>query len=231
MTPDLFAFTTVSGGYGGAIVVRDVSGRVAAGEVLAVTGRNGVGKSTLMKLLYGYLPLRDGTVTFQDKDLADAPPPRRSTAGITYCPQERIVFENLSVWENLALMQPALKPDAFAPYFERFPRLRERLQQRAGTLSGGERKILSCVRGLSERKPLALLDEPTEGVQQENIEHMAALIGEAKAQGRAFIIVEQNLDFIDAIADALIVMDQGRIVLEGRANEIGRDQIAAHLSV
>lgn len=231
MTPDLFEFTSVAGGYGGATVVRAVSGRVATGEVLAITGRNGVGKSTLLKLLCGFLPLHDGSVTFRGTDLAAATPPERSAAGMTYCPQERVVFDNLSVWENLSLMQPGLKPDTLAPYFARFPRLRERLQQRAGTLSGGERKILSCVRGLAEDKALALMDEPTEGVQQENIEHMAALVGDAKARGRAFIVVEQNLDFIDSVADRLIVMDQGRVVLEGRTADLGRDQIAAHLSV
>src|SRR5262245_57662510 len=121
--------------------------------------------------------------------------------------------------------------DAMAPLFERFPILQRRLSQHAGTLSGGEKKILSFVRGLSEAQPLLLLDEPSEGVQWENIEHIAAAIAQAKAQARSFFVVEQNLAFAELIADRYLVIEQGRVVREGRRDELTREQLLAHLHV
>jgi branched-chain amino acid transport system ATP-binding protein len=120
---------------------------------------------------------------------------------------------------------------AFAPYFARFPVLERRLGQHAGTLSGGEKKILSFVRALSEDQPLTLLDEPSEGVQWENVLHMAEMIDEKKIAGSAFIVVEQNLAFAERIADRYLVMDQGRTVLEGDRSTIAREQILANLHV
>jgi len=231
MSAELFRFDGVSGGYGEAIVVRGVSGTLDTGEVLGITGRNGVGKTTLLNLLLGYLPLRLGSVRLGGLEIGGLRPDRVLRSGISYCPQERIVFDDLGVWENLSLMHPARKPEDLAAYFDIFPRLRERLTQRAGTLSGGERKILSFVRAMAEDLPIAVMDEPTEGVQQENIDHMADLIRAAKAEGKALIVVEQNLAFLEAISDRLMVMDQGRIVLEGRTGEVSRDRIIGHLQV
>ena len=161
-TTPLFHFSGVRGGYDGSIVVRGIDGEVDRGEVLCVLGRNGVGKSTLLKLLYGYLP-GSGDVVFDGSPIDGLDPTDRSRLGIGYAPQERIVFDDLSVAENLTLMRKDRRLDHFAPYFERFPRLRERLTQLAGTLSGGERKLLSFMRVLAEDKPLMLLDEPSEG--------------------------------------------------------------------
>lgn len=118
-----------------------------------------------------------------------------------------------------------------APYFARFPILERRLNQHAGTLSGGEKKVLSFVRGLAEDQPAILLDEPSEGVQWENILHMAALIGEKKAANVAMIVVEQNLAFAERIADRYLVMDQGRVVLADRRTAVERAQLLAHLHV
>jgi branched-chain amino acid transport system ATP-binding protein len=115
--------------------------------------------------------------------------------------------------------------------FARFPILPQRLNQHAGTLSGGEKKILSFARGLAEAQPLLLLDEPSEGVQWENILHMAALIDAARAAGRAFIVVEQNLAFAERIADRYLVIEQGAVVLEGRPGQIDRARLLAHLHV
>jgi branched-chain amino acid transport system ATP-binding protein len=128
-------------------------------------------------------------------------------------------------------MRAGRELDAFAPFFARYPILERRLSQHAGTLSGGEKKILSFVRALSEDQPLTLLDEPSEGVQWENVLNMQALIDERKAAGRAFIVVEQNLAFAERIADRYLVMDQGRPVLEGKRAEIERGMILAHLRV
>jgi ABC-type branched-subunit amino acid transport system ATPase component len=231
MTAPRLAFEQVTGGYGGAVVVRGVSGAVAAGEVLCVLGRNGVGKSTLMKLLFGFLPLLQGGIRVGDQPIEALAPPLRRRVGITYCPQERPVFDDLSVHENLTLTRADRGLEAFRPYFTRFPILERRLGQHAGTLSGGEKKILSFVRGLAEELPLVLMDEPSEGVQWENILHMESAIAERKAAGTAFVVVEQNLAFAERIADRYLVMDQGRAVLEGTRGTIDREHILAHLHV
>lgn len=231
VAPVRLAFDALAGGYGGVDVVRGVSGAVAAGEVLCVIGRNGVGKSTLLKMLFGEIACRTGTVRFEGRAIEHVEPARRRALGISYCPQERPVFDDLSVRDNLTLMRADRSLGAFERFFVRFPILPQRLGQHAGTLSGGEKKILSFARGLSEAQPLVLLDEPTEGVQWENIVHMVALIEAAKAHGTAFVVVEQNLAFAELIADHYLVIDQGRVVLAARTGELGRERLLAHLHV
>ncbi|MEO7150817.1 MAG: ATP-binding cassette domain-containing protein [Burkholderiaceae bacterium] len=225
------AFDGLVGGYGDVAVVRGISATVGAGEVLCVIGRNGVGKSTLLKMLFGQLPLREGRVRFEGRPIEHVEASRRRALGIGYCPQERPVFDDLSVRDNLTLMRADRGLDGFAALFERFPILPERLNQHAGTLSGGEKKMLSFARGLSEARPLLLLDEPSEGVQWENILHMVALIGERRAAGHSFVVVEQNLAFAQLIADRYLVIEQGRVVLEGHHREIGRERLLSHLHV
>ena len=224
-------FDAVAGGYGDVDVVRGVSGAVAAGEVLCIVGRNGVGKSTLLKLLIGLLPGRAGGVRFEGRALDGLDAAQRRALGISYCPQERAVFDELSVRDNLTLMRPDRGLAAFAPLFARFPILAQRLGQHAGTLSGGEKKILSFVRGLAEAQPLLLLDEPSEGVQWENVVHMAELIGAAKAAGTSLVVVEQNLAFAELIADRYLVIEQGQVALDGRRAEVERSQLLRYLHV
>jgi ABC-type branched-subunit amino acid transport system ATPase component len=231
MTAGRLAFEAVTGGYGSTTIVRDLTGAANSGEVLCVLGRNGVGKSTLMKLLFGYLPCRRGQVLLDGKPVSQLDPSARRRSGMAYCPQERPVFDDLSVRDNLTLMRTNRQLGAFRPYFDRFPILERRLTQHAGTLSGGEKKMLSFVRGLAEDQPIILLDEPSEGVQWENILHMIATIAEKKAAGAAFVVVEQNLTFAERIADRYLIMDQGRAVLEGSSSAIHRGQILAHLHV
>ena len=224
-------FDGVTGGYGDSDVVRAMSGQVMAGEVLCVIGRNGVGKSTLLKLLFGLLPCRSGRIAFEGQALERVEASQRRRLGLSYCPQERSVFDGLSVRDNLTLMRPERGLPAFAPLFARFPILAQRLGQHAGTLSGGEKKILSFVRGLAEAQPLLLLDEPSEGVQWENVVHMAELIGAAKAAGTSFVVVEQNLAFAELIVDRYLVIEQGRVVLDGRRAEVERSQLLRYLHV
>jgi urea transport system ATP-binding protein len=231
MSAERLAFEAVTGGYGSTTIVRDLTGAANSGEVLCVLGRNGVGKSTLMKLLFGYLPCRGGRVLLDGKPVSQLDPSARRRSGMTFCPQERPVFDDLSVRDNLTLMRASRQLGAFRRYFDRFPILERRLTQHAGTLSGGEKKMLSFVRGLAEDQPIVLLDEPSEGVQWENILHMIAAIGEKKAAGAAFVVVEQNLSFAERIADRYLIMDQGRAVLEGSSSTINRGQILAHLHV
>ncbi len=225
------AFEAVTGGYGTAAVVRDVSGQVAPGEALCVLGRNGTGKTTLMRLLMGYLRCWQGRVRLDGTAIETLSTPARQALGISYCPQERPVFDDLSVRDNLTLMRPNRDLAHLADYFARFPILARRLEQHAGTLSGGEKKLLSVTRGLAEAQPVVLLDEPSEGVQWENILHMTALIAARKAAGTALIVVEQNLAFAERIADRYLVMDQGRVVLAGARADIDRTQLLAHLHV
>jgi len=229
--PQRLAFDNLAGGYGDVDVVRGMSGAVAAGEALCIVGRNGVGKSTLLKLLFGQLPCRAGSIRFEGRDVQAFEATARRSLGISYCPQERPVFDDLSVRDNLTLMRPDRGLAAFAPLFARFPILAQRLGQHAGTLSGGEKKILSFVRGLAEAQPLLLLDEPSEGVQWENVVHMAELIGAAKAAGTSFVVVEQNLAFAERIADRYLVIEQGRVVLDRRRAEVERSQLLRYLHV
>ena len=221
----------LTGGYGSTMIVRELAGAAIAGEVLCVLGRNGVGKTTLMKLLAGYLPCTRGRVLLDEQPIATLDPAARRRAGISYCPQERPVFDDLSVRDNLTLMRASRKLAPFRRYFDRFPILERRLTQHAGTLSGGEKKMLSFVRGLAEDQPVVLLDEPSEGVQWENILHMEALIAEKKAAGVAFIVVEQNLAFAERVAERYLIMDQGRTMLEGSRADIERSRVLEHLHV
>jgi branched-chain amino acid transport system ATP-binding protein len=225
-----FEFAGLVGGYGSSMILRGVAGAVGPGEVLFVLGRNGVGKTTLMKVLMGFLPCREGAVRLDGREITALAPPERRRAGITYCPQEGAVFDALSVGDNLFLMAPPEAPARIERLAEPFPLLRRRREQRAGTLSGGEKKILSFVRGAIEDHALVLLDEPSEGVQAENIERMEAVIRAQRAAGTAFVIVEQNIAMAERLADRWLVMDKGRVVAQG-AGRPPREAIIGHIQV
>jgi len=224
------AFEHLVCGYGDTVVLRDISGQLKTGQTLAVVGRNGVGKSTLLKSLAGALPLLHGTVSWQGQRLDTQPLHARRKAGMAWMPQEDTVFGELSVADNLWLhLNDGSNSNRYDALFNHFPLLQNRFKQRAGSLSGGERKILSFVRTLGLQADLTLLDEPSEGVQPENIDRMAVHINQRKATGASFIVVEQNLEFVSAVADAIIALDQGRIVLAGDYAQIGRQEIERHL--
>ena len=211
----LLAIDGLRGGHGDITVIHRFSAAVAPGELAFVTGRNGVGKSTLVKLVAGHLPARGGRLTFRGEDLTAAPGHRRRRLGLGYAPQEGIVFDELTVAENLTLQYANRSLDRYEALFARFPFLAERLAQRAGTLSGGEKKILSFCRALAEDTALVILDEPSEGVQAENIARMAAAIREAAAEGgRAFLVVEQNLNLVEEVADRVYLLDRGACVYD-----------------
>jgi len=228
---DLLRFSRLRGGYGDTTVLKGIDGGVREGQTLGILGRNGVGKTTLMRLLTGYLQPSSGEISWKGMDYSRLAPFKRSRLGLAYSPQEQVVFDELSVADNLILHLDSRDMSRYAPYLQAFPRLKERLRQRAGTLSGGEKKLLAFVRVLAEGKPLSLLDEPTEGVQQENIDLMASLLRQRAAQGAAFIIVEQNLEFLRQVMDSLLVLDHGQCVAQGRAAEFDRARLAGFLHV
>ncbi|HEX7382405.1 MAG TPA: ATP-binding cassette domain-containing protein [Nevskiaceae bacterium] len=231
MTQALLEFSDLTGGYGDTLVVRELASHVPAARVLGVLGRNGVGKTTLLRLLMGYLEPRRGRILWSGRDVLGTPPFARVNMGMGYAPQEAVVFDTLSVLDNLTLHRRSRSTDVYAPYFEAFPRIKERLRQEAGSLSGGEKKIVSFTRALAGGSRLVLLDEPTEGVQQENIARMVELIRWRRAQGDAFIIVEQNLGFLAEVMDDIVVLDHGRCVLQGNAADYARDELERYLMV
>lgn len=218
-------------GYGDTVVVRGVSGEVRPGHALAVVGRNGVGKSTLLKALAGQLQLTNGEIAWNGQALGDRPLHARLGLGIAFAPQENVVFGELTVADNLWLHLDDRNAERYEEVFKHFPLLQRRLNQRAGSLSGGERKLLSFARTMGLGAKLAMLDEPTEGVQPENIDRMASMVNRRKASGDSFIIVEQNLEFVAAFADSVVVLDHGEVVLQGSFAVLGRERIERHMVV
>lgn len=224
-------FKDIVAGYGDTMVLRGLSGEVRPGEVLGILGRNGVGKSTLMRALTGNIPLTRGEVTWKEASITRVPAHARRGLGISYAPQERLVFDALSVADNLTLGFSDRNLTRFDAALQTFPRIRERLKQQAGKLSGGEKKLLSFARVISERSALTLIDEPSEGVQQENLERIAALIRRRTVEGASFIIVEQNITFLASIADHFLALDHGETVLRASAGEVTKENLEEVLVV
>ena len=217
----------VSGGYGDTLVHRGLSLELGKGQVLGVIGRNGTGKTTLARLIGGELRAAEGRIRLEGRDITALPPWARAKAGITLMPQTEMVFDALTVAENLALLGP-VKLGALG---ERFPRITERLGQQAGSMSGGERKILGFVRAMLSPALVLVLDEPSEGVQAENIAHMQTCIAEARARGQSCVLFEQNITMVEALADAVIALDSGGIVYQAQGDEIAREAMLAALRV
>jgi len=214
-------------GYGAIEVLRGVDLAVAAGEIVALLGSNGAGKSTLNNNVSGlYRPLA-GTIRFDGKDIAGTPSMRIVEAGLIQVPEGRRVFPNLSVHENLELGSYRRGRAARAKNLERvlsiFPRLKERLTQSAGTLSGGEQQMLAIGRGLMGEPKLLILDEPSLGLSPLLVEEMFALIGRLNRDGLAILLVEQNVVQSLAIAHRAYVLENGRIGLSGKAADLAQD--------
>ncbi|MEP3295056.1 ABC transporter ATP-binding protein [Tateyamaria sp.] len=228
MTNHLLSFDDVVCGYGDTEILHGVSGGVAAGRILGVFGRNGVGKTTLSRVLVGEIPVLTGGIKLNGKPIEKTVTYARRRRGIGYMPQVGMVFDNLTVRENLSLSNAT---SSLEPYFETFPRLAERLDQLAGSMSGGERKILSFVRTMLEETEVTILDEPSEGVQPENIVNMQNCIRAKQEQGHAFILVEQNLSMLMALADTYVGLEAGQGVFEADKSECNRDDLLKILSV
>lgn len=205
-------------GYGAIRILRGINLNIATGEFVGLWGHNGVGKSTLMRTILGYLPAHAGSVIFDSTDITQAPTFGRARLGIGFVPQGREIFPGLSVMDNLrmgCLMQPGKPEDTIASVLQHFPRLEPLLNRSGGLLSGGEQQLLALARCLCGKPRLLLLDEPTEGIQPSIISEMVdTLLRIRKATGLTMILVEQNQNFIAALSDRVVIMQKGQLVRE-----------------
>ncbi|MEH6740032.1 MAG: ATP-binding cassette domain-containing protein [Sulfitobacter sp.] len=224
----LLEIENLTGGYGDTNVIFGLSARIVAGQVLGVFGRNGVGKTTLARLIQGSLNPTGGNLILQGKEVSHLKAHQRRAKGIGYMPQTNMVFNDLTVLENLTIGKPSLRLE---PYFDRFPRLAERRDQLAGTMSGGERKILAFVRTMIEDTNVIILDEPSEGVQPENIELMAECLREHADTGAGIFLCEQNLNFLHNVSDHYLGIDAGKTIVNQRAVDIRPDEVRSALSL
>ncbi len=222
-------------GYGQVEVLHGVSLNVAAGEILCVMGRNGAGKTTLLKSIMGIVQISAGGISLEDELINTLPGHEIPKRGIGYIPQGRRLFPELTVSENIemGLMVRNVSSDTKDWVLDLFPRLRERLDQRAGTLSGGEQQMLATARALALRPKVLLLDEPTEGLQPSMIEQIRQVILKMKQEGFAIILVEQRIDAVLALADRVTMIENGRSVETLTAQELGAspEKIKRYLGV
>ena len=225
----------LTSGYGEAVVVRDVSLTLARGEIVALLGKNGMGKSTLLKTAMGFIPARAGRIVLRGRDVSGWPPNRFAREGVAYTPQEQAIFQDLTVAENLrlGLPKPAWFDEEVARIGEVFPFLRERSRQRAGTLSGGEQKMLLIARAMMARPKLMLVDEISEGLQPSIVGRLArVLAAERDRTGVAMLLVEQNVRFALNVADRWAVLKLGEIDDAGTSGDPRAGvRIVDHLSV
>jgi urea transport system ATP-binding protein len=221
--------------YGASHTLRRVSLTAKRGEITCILGRNGVGKTSLLRAIFGLQPIRSGRITWDDHDLTRAPPHERPRAGLALVPQGREIFPRLSVLENLqtgfATLPRTLRhiPDQI---FALFPVLKDMLGRRGGDLSGGQQQQLAIARALVVRPKLLILDEPTEGIQPSIIKDIERVIRElAAAHDMAILLVEQYFEFARALADRYVVMERGEVVLAGDAGDMVESDVRRYLTV
>lgn len=221
----MLKLTDINAFYGKVQVLRDFSLEVNAGEILCLLGRNGAGKSTAMKTIMGLVPATSGSMQFEGREITHLPAYQVPKLGIGYIPQGRRLFSEMTVSENLqiGLMTRGRGADVREHVLEMFPRLRERLDQRAETLSGGEQQMLATARALCLEPKVLLLDEPTEGLQPSMISLIRDVVLQLKNQGVAIILVEQRVDAILGIADKIVFVENGRSALNATPAELKAD--------
>jgi branched-chain amino acid transport system ATP-binding protein len=231
--PEVLAIEGLSVGYGPAVVLEDISLALDQGKAIALLGRNGTGKTTLVNSLVGLTTRRQGTIRLDGRDITRLRPEQRAAAGIGWVPQERGIFRTLTVEENLtSVARPG--PWNAGRVFALFPRLSERRRSYGGTLSGGEQQMLATGRALMLNPKLILLDEPLEGLAPLIVaELLAALSRILREEGTAAIVVEQHARLVLAMTDHAIILDRGRIVRSAPSAELLVDESAldAHLAV
>jgi branched-chain amino acid transport system ATP-binding protein len=231
--PDLLAIESLRAGYGEAVVLPDMSLHMPEGQVLAVLGRNGTGKTTLINSIVGVTRRFGGTIALAGRDLTAMRPDERARVGVGWVPQERNIFRSLTVEENMtAVAQPG--PWTVAKVYEMFPRLAERRSNFGNQLSGGEQQMLAIGRALTLNPKLLLLDEPTEGLAPIIVEELLKAIGAiTRGSGICSIIVEQNAQKILGLADRVVILERGSIVHDAPSQALKADPAALerHLGV
>ncbi|MGL4286235.1 MAG: urea ABC transporter ATP-binding subunit UrtE [Phreatobacter sp.] len=221
--------------YGAAQALRDVSLEVVPGAVTCVLGRNGVGKSSLMRAIIGHQPISAGEILWEGRDITRMPPFERARRGIAYVPQGREIFPLLTVKENLETgFAPLRRSGRTIPddIFSLFPVLNSMLGRRGGDLSGGQQQQLAIGRALVTRPRLLVLDEPTEGIQPSIIKDIGRAIVYLRQKGDiAILLVEQYLDFAEELGDRFAVMERGRVVLSGVKGEVSREALGRSMAL
>jgi urea transport system ATP-binding protein len=224
----LLKATHINQFYGGSHILRNVSFEAHLGRITVLLGRNGVGKTTLLKSLMGAVPIRDGSITFNGQSIERTAPYERARAGIGYVPQGREIFARLTVEDNLRMglaTQPA-GTDIPAELFELFPVLKQMLHRRGGDLSGGQQQQLAIARALASGPKLLILDEPTEGIQPSIIKDIGRVIRMLARRGdMAILLCEQYYDFAQELADDYLVMERGEVVARGLGADMQRDNV------
>ncbi len=233
----LLSIRGVYSGYAESVILHDVSLDVQAGQVVCLMGRNGVGKTTLMKTIMGLLKPERGTIAFEGEDITHASTSRRARAGLGYVPQGRGIFPYLTVYENLLMgfeATPAAKRErsALEEVYEQFPMLKQFRYRNAGMLSGGQQQQLAFARVLVRRPKLLLLDEPTEGIQPSIMAEIEELIARLhREQQMSILLVEQFLDFALSVGNAFYVMETGAIVMGGTTAEFDPERAKEYLAI
>jgi urea transport system ATP-binding protein len=230
----MLAVSNLNQYYGSSHTLRNVSFDAPAGAVTALLGRNGVGKTTLLRCLMGVVPVRSGSITFAGKDITGLAAHLRVRQGIGYVPQGREIFPRLTVEENLLMglaSQPRSAPrDIPSGVFEMFPVLKQMLRRRGGDLSGGQQQQLAIARALVMRPKLLILDEPTEGIQPSIIKEIERVIRNLSERGEmAILLVEQYFDFARELADQFVILRRGEVVKRGGGSEMDADALRSFL--
>ncbi len=219
----------VTAGYGNITVLHDLSLTVADGAILGVLGRNGMGKSTLIRCLAGLIIPQAGTITLDGEDITRLPPHQRARRGITTVVQGRGIFPRLTVMENLEMGRVAAggrKRNRLDEVLGYFPRLKERLAQDAGTMSGGEQQMLAIGRGLMTDPKVMLLDEPSDGIMPTLVKQIGVTLCEInRRENTTIVIVEQNVPMVFSMAQYCIVLEKGRLVAEGTCDDVSRSDV------
>ena len=235
MNQELLSVEGLTSGYGTAAVLRNISLSVSKGEIVVVLGKNGMGKSTLLKTIMGFVSPFIGTVSLDGDDVTNIRPHMMARSGVAHTPQEHTLFPDLTVEENLRLgvASNRLFHERLPSLETLFPRMLERLKQRAGTLSGGEQKMLLMSRGLIAQPKLMLIDEVSEGLQPAMVDRMGEVLIRARDElGIAVLLVEQNLDFALSVANRFMVLKLGEIVEQGDVEDVVSTQtLSNHLAV
>ena len=211
--------------YGGSHILRNVSLQANSGKITVLLGRNGVGKTTLLKALMGLIPIKTGTIEFDGKAIHKATPYERARAGIGFVPQGREIFARLTVEENMQMGLASKSASTPIPpeLYDLFPVLKQMLNRRGGDLSGGQQQQLAIARALAAKPKLLILDEPTEGIQPSIIKDIGRVIRMLADRGdMAIVLVEQYYDFAEELADDYIVMERGEVIARG----LGKDMKA-----